>query len=114
MIVSAVPTVGRLRGRGRDGHRPRGILGIVLTIVFGLSGAQAASAAGTVTVEDGRDQVALTWRGDETIQVGISKSRGLIGGPVSVRVDDRRLTFDGFYARFNGQESGFTVITRKR
>ncbi|PYV11903.1 MAG: hypothetical protein DMG07_18165 [Acidobacteria bacterium] len=85
----------------------------MLTIVFGLSGAQAASAAGTVTVEDGRDQVTLTWRGDETIQVGISKSRGLIGGPVSVRVDNRRLTFDGFYARFNGQESGFTVKSVK-
>ena len=51
----------------------------------------------------------LTWRGDETVEVRVSKARGLFKAPVTITVDGRQISFDGFYVHINDLEDGFAV-----
>ncbi len=53
------------------------------------------------------DSCILAWRGDEQIEISFSRKGGVLWTPVEVRVDDRRVSFDGFYVAFNGEKDGF-------
>jgi hypothetical protein len=68
---------------------------------------QAPSAR--VSVLEQGDMLSLKWQGDETIEVSLSKHRGLFQAPVGVRVNDREIAFDGFYAHINKHEDEFVL-----
>jgi len=53
------------------------------------------------------------WRGDEQIEVSILRDKGLLCSPVTVRVEEHKLSFDGFYVAFNGLEGGYSVSETK-
>lgn len=67
----------------------------------------AAQASASVTADG--DLLTLRGQGEERLAISVSRTAGLIDAPITVRVDDRSFSFGGFYLRFNGQESGFTV-----
>lgn len=69
----------------------------------------AESAPGSVSATAHGDQLTLRRQGDETLSVSISPTAGLVGAPIRVRVDNRAISLGGFYARFNGEENGFTT-----
>lgn len=76
--------------------------------IFSLAalGSIRLAAADVSTRADG-DSCVLSWRGDERIEVAFSRERGLLRSPVKVRVDDREISFDGFYAILNGKKEGY-------
>lgn len=76
--------------------------------LFCGAGAALASPA-EVKTQDRGDSVALIWKGDETIEVSISMEKGLYKAPVKVRVDDREISFEGFYVHINEIEEGYSV-----
>jgi len=55
----------------------------------------------TVGVRETPETLTLSWRGDERIELVLSKKTGLMAAPVTVRVGGRSLTFDGFYVVMN-------------
>ena len=60
-----------------------------------------ARSAGQVALREVGNSVTLSWNGDERIAVALSKERGLMGAPVTVRVGGRALAFGGFYVEMN-------------
>lgn len=84
--------------------RPLAILLLGLLVL--LSGRAAISTQATAADED---TLTLRSPGEEPVSVTVSRTAGLVGGPVTVRVGDRALSFGGFYVHFNGQEGGFTT-----
>src|SRR5437588_5056019 len=72
-----------------------------------LLSAAIAGRAATVTAQETADSCILRWQGDERIEVTVDKRRGLLGAPVHVRVGEREISFDGFYALFNGSEKPY-------
>ena len=77
-----------------------------LLFVWAVLTSLQASAADVSARDDG-DSCVLSWRGDERIEVSFSRERGLLRSPVKVRIDDREISFDGFYAVFNEQKEGY-------
>src|SRR5205807_1770664 len=67
----------------------------------------AASCAGRVSAFQTRDTCTLRWRGDERIEVSVTRRRGVFGAPMTVRVDNQQLALNGFYAAFNGRSEGW-------
>src|SRR5262249_8751338 len=55
---------------------------------------QAFSA--TVVSQAEGETCRLLWQGDERIEVSFARSQGLLFAPVTVRVDERSVSFDGF------------------
>jgi hypothetical protein len=78
---------------------------IVLLTLLAVGRADAAE----VSVRAAGDRCALTWSGDERIDVSFSRTRGLLRSPVRVRVDDREFTFGGFYTVFNEEAEGYVT-----
>jgi hypothetical protein len=66
-------------------------------------------AAAEVNTRTEPQRFVLQWRGDETIEVSISRTRGLLRTPVELRADGRAVSFEGFYAVFNGVTDGYTT-----
>ncbi len=67
------------------------------------------AAPARVTAASKDDDLILTWQGDETIEVAISRSRGLFNAPVRIKVNDRAIALGGFYVQMSGQANGFVV-----
>jgi len=55
------------------------------------------------------DSCMLSWRGDEQVDVSFSRKAGLLQSPVTIRVDNRKLSFNGFYAVFNEKPEGYVT-----
>ena len=79
---------------------------VLALLICGFTG-RAYSAQITTQLED--ETCHLLWQGDERIEVSFSRSHGLVRAPVQVRVDERSLSFDGFYLDFNGEREGYTT-----
>ena len=62
-----------------------------------------------VAASDTKEDLLLTWRGDEVIEVAISKHRGLFQAPLRIKVNDRTISLGGIYVHINEQKEGFTV-----
>ena len=77
---------------------------ILASLICGFAG--PASSATIASQSDG-DTCRLVRRGDERIEISFSRSRGLLNAPVTVRVDDRSFSFDGFYVAFSGERDGY-------
>jgi len=70
---------------------------------------RAADVAAILSDVDARIQ----WKGDETIEVILTKAGGLLNQPVNILVDGTPLTFNGFHASFNNCSSdGWTVVSQ--
>ncbi|MBI3852013.1 MAG: hypothetical protein HY298_17280 [Verrucomicrobia bacterium] len=61
----------------------------------------------TITSQADGDTCRLVWQSDEHIEISFSRSRGLLFAPITVRVDDRSFSFDGFYVAFNGERDSY-------
>jgi hypothetical protein len=55
------------------------------------------------------DDLTLTWKGDEKVQVRVSRSRGLYNAAFSITVNEQTLTLGGFYVHLNRQTNDFVV-----
>src|SRR2546425_3397298 len=77
-----------------------------ITALVICSFAAGAFSAQVMTQIDG-DTCRLAWQGDERVEVAFSRARGLLESPIHVRVDNRELSFDGFYVAFNGERGGY-------
>jgi len=82
---------------------------VVLALALGMALPAEARSLAIVGARVEQHDLVLTWRGDETIEVRVSKARGLFKGPVTITVDGRRIGFDGFYVHINDLEDGFTL-----
>ena len=81
---------------------------LALVALFGALGIDPAVAA-SVTVRQSDDSCSIAWRGDEAIDITVSRTKGVLWSPIAVRVGQRRVSFDGFSAAFNGEETGYSV-----
>ena len=77
---------------------------ILASLICGFAG--RASSATIASQSDG-DTCRLVWQGDERIEISFSRRQGLLNAPVSVRVDNRSFSFDGFYVAFSGERDGY-------
>ena len=77
--------------------------------LLALGSMSGAAIAATVAARESADSLLLSWRGDETIEVSVSKARGLFKAPVTLTVNGKEIAFDGFYVHINDLEDGFTV-----
>jgi len=84
-------------------------ISLIWALLLGMALMAEARPLATVEARAERDHLVLTWRGDETIEVQVSKARGLFKGPVTITVDGRQIGFDGFYVHMNDLEDGFTL-----
>ena len=75
-----------------------------------LSIASLPSAAASVSIADRGGFATIEWRGDEAIDVRVSKAAGVLGSPITVRVDDREIVLGGYYAAFNGKGNGLGAL----
>jgi hypothetical protein len=69
---------------------------------------QSPPDAQVIAGEQGDDLV-LAWKGPETIEVRVSKTKGLYKAPVGVSVNDREFSIGGFYVHMNKLDDGFLV-----
>lgn len=69
----------------------------------------SAQHFGQVSAAERHDALVLTWRGDEVIEVIVSRERGVFQWPVRVSVNGRGLGFGGVYVHINGHTEGFLV-----
>ena len=72
-------------------------------------GVHDAAAEASVKARDEANDLVLSWQGDETIEVSVSKTQGVFKAPFGIKVGERRMSIDGFYIRINGLEDGLTV-----
>src|SRR5207247_3030089 len=77
---------------------------ILASLICGFAG-EVLSA--TIASQSDGDTCRLVWQGDERIEISFSRRQGLLNAPVSVRVDDRSFSFDGFYVAFSGERDGY-------
>jgi hypothetical protein len=63
----------------------------------------------SVKAADAGENLSLSWRGNEVIEVAVSKAQGVFKAPIGIRVGDRGMTLDGFYAHIGNFKEGFTV-----
>ncbi|MBI4558975.1 MAG: hypothetical protein HY706_15440 [Candidatus Hydrogenedentes bacterium] len=84
---------------------------VALVLALSVTGSSGNAAAGTVYATERGDELVLTWTGDETIEVLVSKSGGLYRAPVRVMVNGQTLRFNGFYVHMNKREDGFRVVS---
>src|SRR5262245_20851204 len=68
---------------------------------------------GDVSVRTRGDEAVLSWTGDEHIEVSIAKNSGLLHSPVEIKVDQRSVSFEGFYVEFNGEKDGYRATSTK-
>ena len=83
-----------------------------VSIRFGSAAAKPAAAtppriSASTTVEE----LWLIWQGDETIEVGVSKQRGLFHAPLRIKVNNRSIALGGLYVHINGLTEGFAVAS---
>lgn len=50
----------------------------------------------------------LSWSGDEHINVSVDNQKGIYSSPVQIQVNQKEITFDGFYTHLNGVKRDFT------
>lgn len=67
----------------------------------GPEGVAAAPKEARLDLRETPKTVTLSWRGDERIELVLSKEKGLMEAPVVIRVGGRELTFGGFYVMMN-------------
>ena len=67
----------------------------------------AGTHAGAVKASADGDKCSLSWNGDEKVELSFSRAAGLLRSPVTVQVDNRKITFNGFYVVFNGKQEGY-------
>src|SRR2546425_8793 len=79
----------------------------VLFLAWLICGCVVEGISATVTSRSDGDTCRLVSQGDERIELSFSRSQGLLNAPVTVRVDDRSFSFDGFYVAFNGEHDGY-------
>lgn len=85
------------------------ILLIIAALALATASIAQARPLATVGARADRDDLVLTWHGDETVEVRVSKARGVFRAPVMIAVDGRRISFDGFHVHINDLETGFTA-----
>ena len=71
------------------------------------------AASAEVTVSTRNDDLLLTWKGDELIEVAVSKQRGLFQAPLRIKVNDRSVSLGGLYVHINELTDGFTVAKHR-
>lgn len=68
-----------------------------------------APAVAEITAAETNEACLLTWRGDEVIEVTLSKSRGIFQTPFMIRVNGHAVRLGGIYVHINEQKDGFVV-----
>jgi len=67
----------------------------------GPEGVAAGPKQARLALRETPETVTLSWRGDERIELVLSKEKGVMEAPVAIRVGGRELTFGGFYVVMN-------------
>ena len=81
-----------------------------VSIRFGRAAVEpAATTPARVTASTTNEELRLTWQGDESIEIGVSKQRGLFQSPLRIKVDDRLVSLGGLYVHINELTDGFVV-----
>ena len=86
---------------------------IIFVVVSLIPAWTTEAVAGTVGVKTEGNSCILSWQGDEHIEVSFSRKAGLLRSPVKVRVDQREISFDGFYVAFNEEKEGYRTRSIK-
>jgi len=81
--------------------------------LFTLSAPLASARIAQVHIRETSEAFVFQWRGDESIDITVSKQQGVFQEPIRVQVDSREIAFDGFTAAFNGHKEGFTTRSLK-
>lgn len=99
------------KGKRRTSASTLGFLRSIALFVFIVTLTSAYAAQ--VNIQETPETFVFQWRGDEQIDITVSKQRGVFGEPIRVQVDDCEIAFDGFTPAFNGQTNGFTTRSVK-
>lgn len=81
----------------------------LFVLLFQAVSSGAESQPAVVAAHEDGNQLSLTWSGDETIEVRMDKSTGVINAPVLILVGERQIAFNGFYVHINKLTEGFRL-----
>ncbi|MEX2307380.1 MAG: hypothetical protein WD738_07295 [Pirellulales bacterium] len=86
------------------------ILIVGVSIQFGRAAVEPTAATpARITASTTNEELRLTWEGDESIEIAVSKKRGLFHSPLRIKVNDRSVSVGGLYVHINELTDGFTV-----
>jgi hypothetical protein len=81
-----------------------------VSIRFGRAAVVLADAKpARVSASATNGELRLAWQGDESIDIAVSKQRGVFQTPLRIKVNDRSVSVGGRYVRINELTDGFTV-----